>query len=321
MTAFFVVNPHAGGGRGAARWRAVEAALPPSPARRVAACDDAAAARRALDEAAAARVPLLVAAAGDGGVNLALNAILDPATDAPRWDVVLGAVGLGSSNDFHKPRDPAHDLAGVPVALDVARAMKVDVGRADWVDAAGRSGTAYWLLNASFGATAQGNWRYNHPTGLLAWLKRHAGPDAAIGWATVEGIAAYAPVPATLALDEGAPFRTAIANLGVIKRIHFAGDMRYDTPVRPDDGLFDVNLAEDMSRWEFVRAVLQISRGRFLAIGSPKIKHWRAARVRVTPDLPVPMEYDGEVVQVREATFRVVPRAIALAGPGGGPAR
>ena len=310
---------HAGGGRGLARWQAVEAALPADPARRVTLCADAAAAGRALAAAAEGQARLVVAASGDGGVNLVLNALLDPATDAPRWDVVLGAVGLGSSNDLHQPRDPAHDLAGVPVALDAAGAQRVDVGRADWVDAAGAIGQAYWLLNASFGATARGNWRYNHPSGPLAWLKAHAGPDAAIGWATLEGVAAYAPVPATLALDGGPPFRAAIANLGVIKRVHFAGDMRYDTPVRPDDGLFDVNLADGLSRLAFLRAVAQISRGRFLATGSPSLKHWRAAAVRVTPDAPAPMEFDGEVVMVKEATFRVVPRAIALAGPGGGP--
>lgn len=312
---FVVLNAHAGGGRGAARWAAVEAALPPGP-RTVRACADVAAARAALAEAAEARVPLLVAASGDGGVNLALNAIMDPATDAPRWDVVLGAVGLGSSNDFHKPRTLQHDLGGQPVALDAAGATLVDVGRADWVDDQGAPGTAYWLLNASFGATARGNWRYNHPTGVLAMLKRHASPEAAIGWATLEGVAAYAPVPGLLEVEGAEPFRTRIANLGIIKRVHFAGDMRYDTPVQPADGLFDVNLARDMSVFEFVGAVTQISRGRFLAIGSPKIDHWRAARVRVVPDAPTPMEYDGEVVQVREATFRVVPRALKLAAPG-----
>jgi diacylglycerol kinase family enzyme len=315
-----LVNPTAGGGRGVARWAAVARALPRDLAAGAVVCPDLAAARAALARAVETHPALLAAASGDGGVNLALNAVMDPATDRPRWEVALGAIGLGSSNDFHKPRDPAHDLAGVPVALDVGRAAAVDVGRVDWEDVEGRPGMAYFLLNASFGATARGNWRYNHPTGVLAWLKRHAGPDAAIAWATLEAIAAFAPVPATLALDGGPPERADVANLGIVKRVHFAGDLRYDTPVAPDDGAFAVNLARDLGRAGFLRAVLGLARGRFLAQGSARLTSRRAAHVVVRPDVPAPLEYDGEVALVREATLRVVPRAIRLAGPGtGGP--
>src|SRR5437016_2873987 len=44
-----------------------------------------------------------VAAGGDGTVNALLNAIVACENRPPLEEFTLGAVGLGSSNDFHKP--------------------------------------------------------------------------------------------------------------------------------------------------------------------------------------------------------------------------
>jgi diacylglycerol kinase family enzyme len=88
--------------------------------------------------------------------------------------------------------------------------------------------------------------------------------------------------------------------------------MRYDTPVTPDDGRFDVNLCAGMSKLEFIQAVAAISGGKFL--GLPKTHHWRAQRVRIVPDAPTALELDGEVREVSDVTLTVIPRAIHICG-------
>lgn len=306
-----LVNPQAHAGKAAARWAQVAPAIArrfPHTARVTASPAEAEAAVR---EGLASGETVFAAAGGDGTVNWLLNALIDPATDAPRGEVVLGAVGLGSSNDFHKPRHPERDVAGVPVALTASTARWHDVGRADWIDGAGGRGSRYFLLNASLGATAKGNHRYNHPEGLLAFFKGLS-PALAIHWGTLEAMAMFENEPIRLHVDGVDAGRVAVSNLGVIKRQHFLGGMRYDTPVTIDDGRFDVNLCHDMSRIEFVRAVMAISGGRFL--GLPKTRHWRAKAVHVEPERPTPLELDGEVVLVREAMLRVIPRAIRVCG-------
>ena len=45
----------------------------------------------------------IIAAGGDGTVNLILNALIDEKTDKVDPGINFGAIGLGSSNDFHKP--------------------------------------------------------------------------------------------------------------------------------------------------------------------------------------------------------------------------
>ena len=68
-------------------------------------------------------------ATGSGTVNGVLNAIL-----AQGADVTLGAIGLGSSNDFHKPFAKDKRVGGAPVRLDASRAIRADVGRAVLTD-------------------------------------------------------------------------------------------------------------------------------------------------------------------------------------------
>lgn len=306
-----VVNANAHGGKGLARWKAIEPLMQERHPHRAVLCETEAEARTAVVAACASGEAVIAAAGGDGCVNLVLNALMDPQADAPRHPVALGAIGLGSSNDFHKPRSPERDLGGIPVALSPTAGKRMDVGRADWTAPDGSAGTSYFLLNSSMGATAAGNYDYNHPTGLLAVLK-DMNTDWAIQWATFRTIARFANVPARLEIDGQPVAAGPISNLGVIKRQHFAGSMRYDTPVTTDDGHFDVNLCAGMSRLEFVSAVMAIEKGRFL--GLPKTHHWRATQVRVVPDSPAPLELDGEVRLISEVTLRVVPRAIHVCG-------
>ncbi|MDB5101580.1 MAG: hypothetical protein JWM80_6001 [Cyanobacteria bacterium RYN_339] len=298
-----IVNPHAGGGQGRARYERLglphEAVFPESEA----------AAKAAVVQAAERGEAVIASASGDGGVHLVINALMDPATDAPRWPVAVGAIGLGSSNDFHKPRTGK----GTPVAL--GDPTHVDLGRVDLELEDGSHAVEYFVLNSAVGAVAKGNQRYNHPTGLLAYFKR-LNPALAIQWSSVEAVGLFANVPARVEVDGQPAPGQAISNLGVLKRVHFAGDMRYDTPVTPTDGMFDVNLCVDMTRFEFVQAMLAIGAGRFLAAKLPKTHHWRATRVKVTPEAPTPLEMDGEVRIVRMAEYRLVPRAIALCGRG-----
>ena len=140
-----IVNAHAGGGKGPVRWGRLAPRLQTLYPHIAVVTTEAEEAVDAARAAAAAGVKVIVAAGGDGAVNALLNGLMDPATDRPRWDVALGAIGLGSSNDFHKPSDPARHIGGFGVAMNPEAGARVDVGRADWLTPQGR-GTHCVLL-------------------------------------------------------------------------------------------------------------------------------------------------------------------------------
>lgn len=249
-----------------------------------------------------------VAAGGDGTVNLLLNAIMTlPESDR----IILGAVGLGSSNDFHKPFDESATTEGMPVKVDFDGARDRDVIRIEYEEPDGPTATRYSLINASVGVTAEANARFNEPSWLVR-AARAVSVDAAISAAVLTTLATWTDVTCALGIDREEPAMTSVTNLGVFKNPHFGGALCYDTPVASDDGALGVGLCESMSAFETVATLSALRKGRFS--GRPKTRTWRARSLSVQGDRVFALETDGEVLRARSARFSVAPRSVRCCG-------
>ncbi|WP_280501682.1 diacylglycerol/lipid kinase family protein [Nocardia farcinica] len=313
-----VLNPRSNAGTAPRRWEPVERALRQShPGMTVEIPEDACRAadlvRKYVENRAGAGEPaVVVAAGGDGMVNLVLNAVMDPETDRPRGGtdaVVLGAVGLGSSNDFHKPVPDGATVADVPVRVDADRAEAVDVGKATLRLPDGTRRISYFLLNASMGLVAAGNDSFNRATGAMAWLKAK-NVEAAIVATALSNIATHRPLPVRVRGGDW-EHHGPITNIGVLKSVHFAGGMYYDTPVTRDDGCFDINIWAPSGRLRILGLIAGLYRGRFSA--SPLAVCHRDRAVDLHPERPVPLELDGEITVVASARLEVLPRVLKVA--------
>lgn len=273
--------------------------------------DGVAASDRAVVDGVARGHDVVVAAGGDGTVHAVLNALIDPATDRPRGGAALGGIGLGSSNDFHKPMTAERRIGPVPARVARDAACCVDVGKAHLVHPDGTRSTRYFLLNASVGIVAAGNAYFNDGNGLVRWLKRR-NTEAAIMYAALVNIVRYRPHRVSLSVDGAAVLDAPVMNIGVLKSPHFAGGMHYDTGVRRDDGMFDVNVWEQMSRARLVATVIGLYRGRFQ--GRPCTRALRGQVVELASTSPMPLELDGEIFPVVSAELSVVPRALWVCG-------
>ncbi len=259
-----------------------------------------------------------VAAGGDGTVNLLLNAIMTlPETELreqelPEGDgIVLGAVGLGSSNDFHKPFDEGATIEGMPVKVDFDGARDRDVIRIEYEEPEGPTATRYSLINASVGVTAEANARFNEPSWFVR-TARAVSVDAAISAAVLTTLATWTDVTCALSIDGGEPAMTSVTNLGVFKNAHFGGALCYDTPVAPDDGVLGVGLCEGMSAFETLAALSALREGRFT--GRAKTRTWQVHSVSVRGDRVFALETDGEVLRAKSARFSVAPRRVRCCG-------
>ncbi len=305
-----IVNAAAGRGRALARWRTVAPRLCPY----LGSCvivetRDPTLARLTVAEHLARGETAFVAAGGDGTVNLVAASIVELAPAASLRQVRLGAIGLGSSNDFHKPRHDATRLHGVPYKLDFGHTVRHDVGVLAYEDETGAWRTRFWLLNASVGITAEANRAFNQPDAALHWLKR-ALPSAGMVYAALRGILGHRAAELTLARDDGPPIGVRVRNLGIVKNPHFAGVLRYDSPHEPNGGRFYAHLLEDVSLVGLARALLGLARGRFT--GRPGTRSWEVARLVLEAPRPFTIEADGETVTARGARFSALPAALQV---------
>jgi len=84
----------------------------------------------------------------------------------------------------------------------------------------------------------------------------------------------------------------------------------------PSDGMLDVLVWGDVSKADLARNLHKLYRGTHVT--HPKARIVRARGVTVTPEVPLPIEVDGEGPGITPATFTVVPSALLLRAPGGG---
>ncbi|MGH7675897.1 MAG: diacylglycerol/lipid kinase family protein [Gemmatimonadales bacterium] len=305
-----IVNPAAGGGRALARWRQVAPQLRSC----LGACVTVVTphptiARLTVAEYLARGETAFVAAGGDGTVNLVASSLVQHAPAASLRHVWLGAIGLGSSNDFHKPAHGSARVHGVPYKLDLHRAVRHDVGVLTYEDERGGWRTRFWILNASVGITAEANHAFNERAVTLRWLTRTF-PAAGMAYAALRGLLRHRPVEMTLARDGGPPCRVRLRNLGIVKNPHFAGVLRYDSPHAPNGGRFAAHLLEDVSLIGVARVLAGLARGRFM--GRPGTRSWVATRLVLQAPRPFTVEVDGETVAALRARFSVLPAALQI---------
>lgn len=305
-----ILNPSAGGGKASAKWRRIE------PVVRGALGDfelvtpnSAADASDRVREALEAGERDFVAAGGDGTVSLLVGALLEHASRAVLSRVRVGAIGLGSSNDFHKPILRSRGVADIPLKLNFAGAVRHDVGLVRYRDEAGTARCRSWIVNASIGTTAEANRFFNAPDPTLSFLKRHL-PGWAIVYAALRTIVRFRGSAMTMVIDGGHVVRARVKNLGVVKNPHFTGALRYDSPYEPNSGRFHVHLLDEMSLLRVARVLSGLLRGK--SGGYDGARSWRARELCVESDATFAVEGDGEVVMAKRAEFSLLPGAIQV---------
>ncbi len=307
-----LVNPNSGGGTAVEKWLRIEGRVADIVGPfETAIVDHPDEARALVASRLAAGETRFVAAGGDGTVNLVVSTLVEAISDVDLRCVFLGAVGLGSSNDFHKSIDSARrgSIDGIPYRLDFNASRLHDVGLVTFRDESGRPGRRTWLINSSIGVTAEANGLFNRSNTVLGLLKRWATP-LAIAYAAVHSILRRRTQDITLSIDGSDAEIRRISNLGIVKNPHFAGSLRYDSPYDPGDGHFWIHTLDAMSVPRLLVALARLATGR--ASGQPGATSQRAGRVRINSDRPFALEGDGEVVYARAASFCVIPRLLRV---------
>ena len=247
----------------------------------------------------AAGAGLLVVVGGDGSVNEVVNGI------APADGVELAVIPRGTGWDFVRTYGIPRDL---DKAIDIAangRVRTIDAGRVSFRTWAGGEGHAYFANVGSAGISGAIAQRANESSKAL-------GGKISYYWATLAVFVGWQTGDLRVTVDDESRSGRMIDAM-VCNGRYLGGGMMMCPEAEPDDGLFDVLLIGDVTKWDLAFVLPKTYRGKHLP--HPRLELLRGRAVTIEADEPLPIELDGEQPGTTPARFEVVPRALRLRVP------
>lgn len=306
--AVVLVNPSACGGTALRKWERISGTVRGRfDDMKVAAVTSRFGVSGAVERFQRAGYRRFVAAGGDGTVNALVDSLMT--RSARETGFQLGAIALGSSNDYHKPIRTDQQIGGISCKIDFARTQARDVGMLGFEDDRGEWQTRHWIINAALGLTAEANAFFNEPNGALDLLKRRS-TSLAILYAAMHTMLRFRSRNRLVQVDGHPWTRTKVTNIGVVKSPHFSGGFSYDSGFDPASGRFHVHLCENMSLPLALFTLWQLSRRRFTDL--PRTRSWQTNHLVVTADSPFAVELDGEVIHSKRVAFAIADRQLEV---------
>jgi len=296
-----IVNPRAGSGAARRRWpraaRMLAERLGPVKAFFTEGPGHATALARELADAGC---DLLIVAGGDGTLNEAVNGILMGSSDAR-----IGLLPLASGGDFARTLG----LAGLGPAVDSLAAghtRRIDAFRARFRSPGGAAAERCFLNAASCGLGAVA------AMGVRGWCRAVPGGARYLA-AAIPALASGRSFQVRLCLGDSSPAAFDITTAAVANGQYQGGGIRIAPEADLQDGLADITVVERVSLAEVVRNLPILYSGALYS--HPKVRHWRAARVRVESETEVPVELDGEPVGTLPLEIEALPQALRFIFP------
>ncbi len=241
----------------------------------------------------AANFDKVIAVGGDGMLMDVVNGALDA-------DVAVAPYPAGTACDFVKA------APGYPASLQQLLASRtttpVDLGRVTFDDGASQ----YFVTEAGVGLDAA-SVRY-----IPGWLRR-VSSKRAYDVGALRAVLWFQPFQARVTLDDQ-PYEFERLHLLAVCSAPFFGD---GMPVAPDakidDGQFHVYAAGNVSKFEVIRNLTALRKGKH--IEHPKSVYRACRRVEIEADRPLEMCFDGDLVTRTPRTWEIQPGRLKLIVP------
>jgi diacylglycerol kinase (ATP) len=242
---------------------------------------------------------IVAALGGDGHVGACANGVVGTGAS-------LAVVPAGTGNDFARylglnRKDPlsAVRLLAFPVtrAIDLAYVETVERGR-------------HYVNVAGAGFDSEVNAHANRVR-MLSGTPKYI-------FSTFVTLARFTPGRFGVRVD-GEDHTLSAMMIAVANATSYGGGMLVCPDARIDDGLLDVCVIGEISRWEFVRTFPKVFKGRH--VDHPAVRMLRGEKVEISADRPFLVYADGEFVGSTPATFTLSPQSIRVVVPGEGRVR
>ena len=243
----------------------------------------------------------IIAVGGDGTLNEVVNGIFRQQV-VPSTDITVGMISVGTGNDWVRTYDIPMDYEEAILVLKKGKTLLQDAGIVNYYNSSKES-TRYFINMAGVGfdglvASKTNDSKTRGRGNPLLYLKHLIG-----------SLFTYKSCNTRVAVN-GTRLSDKFFTIGVGIGQYNGGGMRQTPDAKTDDGLFDIILIKDLSKWSVIANV------RRLYDGTIK-KHKRvithtAKTIRIECDQPVLLEADGESLGHSPFSFDIIPGSVRV---------
>ncbi len=217
----------------------------------------------------------------------------------------IGALGLGSSNDFIKPIK--RRIGKVPVRLGYQEKTIEDLGLVKIHRPGGTSASKLFLLNAGLGVIARANHRYNNPDKITSFLKKRA-TSLSILFTAIKTIFNFQDISLDLTYGQKVK-KINVSNLSVTLTPYVSGKFHYKK-TRAEKGYLDMFICHGMNKLKLLITLINLFKGKFKEGENRKIE--RVNWLVIASSMVIPLEADGEIYMGNKFEIKVLKNAIQL---------
>jgi len=299
---FTIVNPNAGNGKGRKDWDRIndllaKNAIPVT----VRFTEKKGHATEYTREAIGKGFRKFISVGGDGTLNEIVNGAFTQEHCTPS-ELLLGMIPVGTGNDWGRMFSIPLVYEGAVKVIMEGRQMPHDIGVIDYFNGENRE-RRYFINIAGLGfeslvviktnrqkekgKSSKAIYFFNLLASLLSW--RHRNADIII---------------------DGIKNSCKIFSINIGNGRYCGGGMRQTPDALPDDGLLDITVIREMSRFEVIKSLKLLYDGTILS--HPKVDGYRSTNLSVQSDSLLYIESDGESLGHTPAEFRILPGAINI---------
>ncbi|MBV7507332.1 diacylglycerol kinase family lipid kinase [Bacillus sp. sid0103] len=284
---YFIINPKAGNGHCFKIWKRVEHQLRGNNVSYLAFFTEYPGHAKDLASQIALKnleQKIIIAVGGDGTMHEVMNGVVDD------HHITLGFIPGGSGNDFSRgfqiPVDPLEAIA-VILRLGKQKGLPIDVGKITLAD----SNEHYFINNMGAGFDAIISYEVNQSR-MKALLNKLGMGRMVYVYFMLKKLFTYKTSTIDLSIDGKKHIFEQTWFVTVSNQPYYGGGMKIAPRAEPDDGLFDITVVHQLTRWKLLLVFISVFWGKHIHF--KEVKTYTGRNVSIHSPTKLFVHADGE---------------------------
>ncbi len=253
-------------------------------------------------EAALSGSKYIIGVCGDGTLNEIVNGVMLSGNK----EVIVGLLPHGTGNDFAKTVGVTNDVAALKQMIETSSVRNLDLGLVNYKKEDGTDALRYFDNITDIGIGGF--------TALkMSGSSKRFGAFLTFQWAIISTFLSYKHQHAKITIGDFT-YDGKILSCIMANGKYFGAGLGIAPGAKPDDGLFEIVLATEISLWDYLKNLGNVQK--CLKINHRYMNYLEAKEVIIeTPERKLPIDMDGEFIGYSPMNVAVVPQALKFICP------